>query len=369
MAFYSEKKPNLFKFSLNIFKTKSSDDDRVCMNSLFCGSCFLCIFWILASAFSSAVHVNSLDLVFEPAIAGGAFVLPNENEFWRLTPVLKDKTGTLVSVGTFRTLFDAQRGEFSRVIMLDVNAVVTAFNQVNIDMIRELKQTGLTSAEQRAFYIWMLRNRKNEDRAPPLTPEKLKAIGDEIPENLQKSFRDKIRHGWLTDQAGLFRAFLTQGTDQFQNSYWGSDEAWTKIQRLIVENRISVVNGDIGGEQTVASIARALDKIGQEVSVVDLSNVPDFILMEKRKGVSLTNLMISNLRRLPYSADAEITFTGRWKGSHWTYFSMAPRVFFRDSKKNRIGSKDYLKFIHKSIEEGSTDYFVSPLLDQSHAEE
>ncbi len=230
----------------------------------------------------------------------GSFIWPNEQDANLLSEVLDNANGVLISVGTFRTLFHAVMGNFSRIIMIDMDPSVAEFNVRNVSLIEALGNTGWSLEKQRLIYVALLSLRdfsfneideiiKNSNLNT--TKEKITQITQMLvcrgffkPENkeinatlfkmisdFRKSFTD------LDEEEDALREINRLNNDNIEMTYWKTDNAWKKIQDFIRDKKISIVAGDIRG-CSLNSINEGLKKLPdvEKLTVLDLSNCPAY---------------------------------------------------------------------------------------------
>src|SRR5580704_225741 len=66
------------------------------------------------------------------------YISPNELHPQVYKLALQERTGTLISVGTFRTLIGFTLGQFDRLIMLDVANKILQFNREHLTFIKNI---------------------------------------------------------------------------------------------------------------------------------------------------------------------------------------------------------------------------------------
>ena len=72
-----------------------------------------------------------------------SYMYPNEFEPSWFQPVLAGKTGAMLSVGTFRSLFSFLMSDCDRLIMQDINPNIVKFNQAHLKFLKNLRETQL----------------------------------------------------------------------------------------------------------------------------------------------------------------------------------------------------------------------------------
>ena len=297
----------------------------------------------------------------------GMFLIPNEFSNFVYSPFLEKSKGVLVSVGTLRTLFNARMGNFSRVLMLDYDSVASDYNRATLQVIADLSRTGESPEIQRYWYLSLLYGRSiplsilheieglkdldDEERLGRVIAELQLSTSSEFdlqlsnfPPELRGSARILIDlfHLSKSGKSSVWKRYNELNGLDFSDTeltatqkiaikharakmvFWGSDEAWLKIQKMILEDRIWVVQGSLGGDLALRSFAESLEtSFSQEkVAVLDVSNALDYLIAE-----GLWNQFMRNVERLPkdpqfkffYSVLLPTTSGLRVPGDHWGY--------------------------------------------------
>lgn len=257
----------------------------------------------------------------DPGIFSGAFLPPNEIQTFTYADVIHATApgGALLSVGSFRTLFDASLGQFSRVYMLDYDQATTQFNRDNLALILALRDFNPDPTIQRYQYQALL-SRKILSRealgalaaARPSEPmeagELHKAIAASPSgklEELPKSVQDAVCGLWRTliwsgNDRQVLPAFQSFPPQQVAIAYWSRNDFWTKLQAMIEQGRFRVVNGDLCGGRVLEAIAREAAAASTPVSMIDLSNVLDFLFLPSGEArTAAVAKVISGLKLLP----------------------------------------------------------------------
>lgn len=302
----------------------------------------------------------------DPGLFSGAFVPPNEIETFTYADVIKATVpgGALLSVGSFRTLFDASLGQFSRIYMLDYDQAITQFNRDNLALILALRDFSPDPTIQRYQYQALL-SRKI------LSPEVLRSL---VAARLSESMEARELHqaiaasptgnlGALPKSAqnaacGLWRTLIRSNNDrqllpafqcfspqQVAIAYWSRNDFWTKIQAMIEQGRFRVVQGDLCGGQMLEAIAKEAAAAAIPVSMIDLSNVFDFLFLPPGEArTSAIAKVISGLKLLPAASKTPVLLStltpilrstlATWSGSEsvqerdlFTYFAF-DKAFF-----------------------------------------
>lgn len=323
-----------------------------------------------AGGSAKEIHLTSEESNHNP----GTYLFPNEFDNYVYRPLISNKTGVLVAVGTLRALFDASLGNFSRVILLDVDSLVTEFNQVNLNLIRDLSKSGLTVEEQRYQYLAILHHRwipeeflnqltrlngndpfkiaqllKEIPRLPELDcnslPQEIKESTTHLAQLIARAFgpRDSARPAYSDSQNPFY--LLSKRDQNSEMTYWGNDELWTKIQKMIFENRFYPITGDLSGSTTLKNIATELDRVQEQVSVVDISNVLEYLAKHDRlEDDQSVNRFLANLKALPKEPDSLLLVTSlQYDTSLYSQLKLSDSRVFLDWYYlfGRLGASDF----------------------------
>jgi len=165
------------------------------------------------------------------AFQKGQYLIPNEFHFTDYRPFIKKRSGVLMIVGSFRGLFMAGLGNYTRVIQIDIDPHLAAFNRFNLDFIRN-------HPRRKSYLIDMGFFERTPQPASPLkehlkpytqkSPGIAKRISVELSPEKLKRLREKLRK---------------EGT--WNDTYLGSDSLYKKVRRMILENRIQVIQGNL----------------------------------------------------------------------------------------------------------------------------
>lgn len=326
---------------------------------------FLFIFFIIfcANIFADLAQIGECKVEQEnPSTSLDFFIYPNELDSHYLANYLATKTGTLISVGTFRTLFDVAMGNFSRAIMIDNDSVINDFNITNLSLIKSLGETHWTAEKQRLIYIAILISRQFSPHeidtiinnfSSASTSTKIAQIISLL-KNRPLFFKDSSADlsAWHSSLLHIMIKLTQFSPDtrrdniyviedlndaNIEMTYWKSDRAWQKVQNLIIDNKISVVSGDISGAQTLKSISHCLGLLPQHewVSFLDVSNALDYFSHDVAKMGSF----IANIEALNKSQDFTILTTLKTvkNTGTWRYFILHQGVLSQwPSIKNQI---------------------------------
>lgn len=203
-----------------------------------------------------------------------SFILPNEPEFAEFKKANSGKTGAFIGVGTFRVLVGASYGRFSEIIMADLDQTVVDFNKLQIQAL-----ANATTVE--AFFV--------ELEKLAATHESLKFVSLQYVESLQQ-----LR---LKDAS---ESFLT------------NPHAYARLHLMAKRGRIHTVAASLTGEKSFRKIGERLHRAGLSVSVLDVSNAPDYFVMPRYMPMGVkaaVEAFDANLKALPWAPDAVINST------------------------------------------------------------
>jgi hypothetical protein len=274
----------------------------------------------------------------------GAFVVPNEDHFYLFNQSLADKTDVLISVGTFRTLEDASRGNFSHVVMMDVDPGIVQFNRHQIDVLRR-------SSTRRDFLLNFMGLESVFDAFPELDALFETSQFKEMANFLNTNYFEELLVGEFADRKArfLYLLKLLKLSDVSLGSKAGfmlSEERYQRLYRLALQGKIVSVRADLT-EASFAKIANVLRENNLRVSVLDVSNAPDYFLHST--GHLMDDYRL-NLQLLPFTPDAVVLSTtgmmiGPVKMGLWHYLSFPAREYIHElGALLRLGS--YSMFLH-----------------------
>jgi hypothetical protein len=306
---------------------------------------------LIQSSLASELDLNPFLLPSENGIQSGEYIVPNEEQTHLYKREIENISGILVSVGTFRTLFNAVMGDFSHIVMLDYDELATRFNYWNLNLIYKLQESGLDSEMQRYTYLSILYNRLPESRflwtlshlkrddysklnqllseleenspkldvslLPPEIQESAGAIIDIFQHRsvmTGRSLEDNFNKPFIDMRLAL--SLLNEDEDASAVCYWKTDANRTKLQTLIVDNKITVIQGSISGSQTLLHLSNVLEK-KQGIAVLDLSNALEYVLTQE----DTSRQFAENLSRLPFTRDARLFFTVHTRAKPFLFLS------------------------------------------------
>jgi hypothetical protein len=141
------------------------------------------------------------------------------------------------------------------------------------------------------------------------------------------------------------------------------------------------MQADLAGLQTINAIAERLAQKGVSVSVLDVSNAPDYFLGNEYEEKNLKNYL-RNLNVLPVSSNAHVNFTTqaidperdesspRPALGQWSYYSVPYKQYIADlTELEPSGHEALFKLINR-LERSSSDLvhgLCQHALDPSHS--
>ncbi len=283
----------------------------------------LLLFAILIQA-SFAFAQNRSDVVQEKhGSITYRYIVPNEMYPERMydSKISGYSGGAVISVGTLRSFYLAGAQRADELIMLDYDQHIQEFNRLHVKLLERASNrfeyvAEFFSTDLNFELVQQVRNGSISFQRfltltleqPYRTPSQADAL--EFQEMLDQEVQNPIRS---TLRSGFKRHFQIQagrktGTSAF---YWLNDQVYDHLRNLALTQRISVLNGSWSGVSTVQSLAESLRKSKQRVSVVDLSNLMEWIsdrALDSKNVQPLINFE-KNLKSLPLTADTRIQFT------------------------------------------------------------
>ncbi|MEK6705020.1 MAG: hypothetical protein AAB116_17060 [Candidatus Poribacteria bacterium] len=252
-------------------------------------------------------------------------ISPNELNFYNSAH--QDVSGgALISVGTFRALNNAATGDFLEIYLLDVNESVVHFNAKHLELIAR-------SANRYAYLSNLYHDPKVGEAIKAFDEGRAtgKKVGDKISRAINKLKRLKIEPFQMQDGYVYSMHRIIQDTNTYHSSFLGSDKYFGQLKKLVDSKRIFAVPGSLSGRHVMAWLGKRLQKRGVHVSVLDISNVLDYMPRDRQKRSFANNLL-----RLPWSKASKIHFTidhdriptVKW-GYSWSYYSMSLSDFMK----------------------------------------
>lgn len=278
------------------------------------------------------LKVGQIHLIEEAGSEGGAHIFPHEFDSFLYEPLFSSAKGALVQVGTILQIPNPAVGSISQIFLLNDDAAVTQFNKTILSLVQTLGKISPIYSIQRYQFISLLLHGQilSPDELSSISKEKTplekiakinsaKLAAPSLSEELQNILKElydnfELSHGSVSGvREELKAAWLQQLKKDERHPYyfWGSDLAWTQFQNMIRSHKIHSVTGSFTGEQTIRSMALALQKTHDQVSWINLSSLPEeiFLLEPKLDFSEHRSKMIENIKLLPLNTNAKIMFS------------------------------------------------------------
>ena len=289
----------------------------------------------LAFALGVSVADSTASWAAEPeteALRGLPFIAPNEFDSRLYEPWVRNQTGALISVGSFRTLTTAGLGSFSHVVLFDYDPRVQGFNRFNLELVGR--------SASRLEYL-------NSLFELELTPEELRIAQSSFAEEqrllrakLEPKLAAKTLLSWSNTYAApyaesvskdmrkiILSEYLGQETsERWLNSIFGSDLIFKRVQRLVHSGSVEIVQGSLVGAREMLELGARLRQKGIHVSVVDVSNAPRKFRSDTSGDISPLRHFVANLKTLPNNGSTLVLETGnswlprRAHADQWNYY-------------------------------------------------
>lgn len=226
---------------------------------------------------------------------GNNYIEPNESTPTFLQEKLKPmKGGALISVGTSRVLSAATFGDFDRVIFFDFAYNIVAFNRLNLQLLRTISKMDLKPNHQRYQYLaaldceWFSPGELEKiekwevTRKDPLVPERKHYKNCGSAHHLPTEVREIVSKIYGISH----NPNRTRERPLYFPLHVNNDLTWKKLVSLIEKDRIQVVKGSVFGPHALASVVEALHKNGEEIKVVDISNIMAYGNIREKDAMS-----------------------------------------------------------------------------------
>ena len=258
------------------------------------------------------------------------YIMPNERQYFLFQPFVKELDGVAVSVGTFRSLSVASQGNFSHLVMMDMDWRIVQFNKVQIGALKQ--------AENFAEFKKLMAIPKFMEDVMPTS----KDLGEY-----------ELRWKYVTELERL--AQYDEGA-----TFISSPEKYQKLRKMALAGQISSVVGNVASND-MSLLSDELSKHSLKVSVIDISNVPTYLAHSRKMEV-----LMDSLKKLPLDEKARVNFTvgtgldavklkGQPVSDSWEYLSVKARKYI-EGKKFFVGRSE-LEHKHS----GTYNEFISSL--------
>ena len=285
------------------------------------------------------------------------YVNPNETNHHSLKPHLTGMPGVYIGLGTFRVLNTAVMSGFNDIVLMDYDLGTAGFNRLNLQLISTAKDRyeylhtlffGSRDSElldairaghitEREF-IWRIsrfptggkRNARLKELRLPLPlfssaysnriaswSEVEGYVGKKLvpPQDIFDLF-DQERfqvNEWVYSAAAM-----QYSSAIWKDTYLGSEVHFRRLQKLIREEHVHVICGDLAGNSALMDLAAVLRNAKKFVGVFDTSNGPEWL--ESSDDLERRARYFANLRRLPWSKSGLLLITGGFtqiQPEHW----------------------------------------------------
>lgn len=290
------------------------------------------IFFLLFASKGHSSTFEELNFPEERLVIGkfsnGKYIIPNEPRYHLFYEKAQHARGVLVSVGTFRSLAVGSMGNFSHIVLFDLDPGVVEFNKKQIEALK--KSPTLSD---------FLANLLDEPAFSPIIKE---ALGSEnkiparsaLTELYARMSRQQAiqRLNGNTGSGSLkmtafeyLNKLLSYADFDKGHSFLTNPALYQKLHKLAVDGKIISVRGSLSGDYTLASLAEQLKSLNLEIGILDLSNSPDYIMIDP---VGYKKY-VQNLKLLPFSDSSLIQITTSSYKNGFEYGTMTAKAFIK----------------------------------------
>ncbi len=275
------------------------------------------------------------------------YFMSNENNLYQIFSTIKEKTGTIIAVGPDQGLDIFANSQTQYLFMVDISRTTSLFT-------RALLEIG--STHKKIFGQYPTTDQYQEY----FQPENIHHIGRFLKDNFKESeINEVLKRLRINPSNGStqyyryldYKRHLTG--DNGQTFSWNSSNQ--NLQRIFEaydQNRIFVIQSDIGSQTTIEKISEFTKKHESNINILYLSNLVDY-----RTGQALYFTLL-NLTKLPISeqnvfitASSDLNFKYPKTNQNindtlrdWQYFIMSSSQFKLklESEKNLAKSQTWL---------------------------
>jgi hypothetical protein len=285
------------------------------------------------------------------------YIAPNEHYNHLFEACLPKEGGAYISVGTFRGMNVASSGKVSHLVLMDIDTSALIFNKINAQLIAKAKDrfeylsllfSGVPqpALEKEAREGKLLDHDFIDRLRDTVLPSDILATWKEttkldIPQadidQLNKNYLKynygptKISTFTLRMKEDMVRELKSYSQGGFgDKTFFGSNERFDTLKRMISEDRVTVVPGNIAGNRTMASLVDLFNEKDMKVAGMDISNVPQYLIEADQENA------FSNIRKLPFREDGRVFLT---TGSSR----------YQTNKPRKDDGWEYYSFHHKNI--------------------
>jgi hypothetical protein len=300
------------------------------------------------------------------------------------------KGGVLVAVGTLRGIQAFLLSDVEYGIQWDLDQATTAFNRENLDLIAALAKTEWSDSEKRYHYLAILYGKSVDETSleallkkdlpesqkldefltslqarPEIEvsrlPEGTQKSAGMVYERLKKSIgQDPSHKNGLESMRAAIDQFIQFDPRRYGTMPWDSDALWKKVETGVLENRLFAVNASIAGSESIASLARELNRVGEELSFFSVSNALRYVFENEGN----TENFLQGLKALPWKKEGLVLLTTGFEASrfpeaplvrdHWIYFAFDHAEFAKalggmEKEQTKIYD-DFAVFLNRSIQ-------------------
>lgn len=256
--------------------------------------------------FISVSHAEMVETPFRlsPYRGGGLesqFIQLNEWFDALYKPECEGLTGAAITTGTFRAFQKILYGNFEWVFVIDINPRVLRFNKLNYQTIVEAKSRkeyleNFPDIYQRTFGEY-----------PPDYDSKEGKFGSEKKHPLFEMLSRDNAEDYLISETDF-----PAGKSFFDQFYFNNDQAFNELQNKLRITKIVFLQQSVTSKVAAIQIASFLNSQHIKISLLDLSNIIDYLLLTPNRtsfDTRRTRQLIEFIRTLPLSEKTKAIFT------------------------------------------------------------
>jgi len=272
-------------------------------------------------------QLRASDFINENVNGDAAYIGSNEfdnfDQFARLSPTAPNNTSfsrATIAVGTFRAFHLGAALRRDYLVSLDFAPGISHFNMALANVIshygrREFLRLVLlqdsfnaNSPEEEPQLVRQFANLRLADSAVSAEGALLATLATPFADDAELKF---ILHT-LNEEShrkSFYKALLesTKNPQRWQASFWGNEDGYLHLQKLIRGQHFLALTGSLSGKRTVRSIAQFFTRYSIVASEIDVSNALQSIVgAEKRDGIIA---FVSNLSALPVDEKSRVLLT------------------------------------------------------------
>jgi hypothetical protein len=262
----------------------------------------------------------SLPLVVAPDASGpldyAQFIVPNEfDNYLHYNRIAKEQTEigqkrTVIAVGSLRAFNLAAVLKRDALISLDISAEVSQFNRTLAAVIAVYDRPTFIKAMLGLDLKAHIPLHSRTDFQDALEQAYLSEAAFENP--ITQLLIDPYRmDAWLESLSEF-----AQNNQRFTATFFSSDENYLHLQKLIRAGQLSVITGNLAGEQTMLRLAQEMTRSELVVSELDISNALSFIIAHESEGA--IHRLKRNIQALPTAPKASLLLTLSHRHLDWS---------------------------------------------------